>query len=153
MASLRAFNEIYNITSIITSKNYQYLRNCKKQCFCCKNLQIRALRKLWGIILRSPKARQPLPPWRTIMYRAPSVTITITKLANPITKIAIVGITSALAALYLSLAQSASSDLPDTIILWWSGWTMKMLKYMNISQYSTYQPISILKKLKQIAEK
>ena len=28
-----------------------------------KNLQIRALRKLKGILLRSPKASQPLPPW------------------------------------------------------------------------------------------
>ena len=45
------------------SKKYQYLRNCKKQCFCRENLQIRALRKLWGIILRSPKASQLLPPW------------------------------------------------------------------------------------------
>ena len=45
------------------SKKYQYLRNCKKRRFCRENLQIRALRKLWGIILRSPKARQLLPPW------------------------------------------------------------------------------------------
>ena len=35
----------------------------KKQRFCRENLQIRALRKLWGIILRSPKASQLLPPW------------------------------------------------------------------------------------------
>ena len=45
------------------SKKYQYLRNCKKRRFCRENLQIRALRKLWGVILRSPKARQLLPPW------------------------------------------------------------------------------------------
>ena len=31
--------------------------------FCRENLQIRALRKLWGILLRSTKASQPLPPW------------------------------------------------------------------------------------------
>ena len=48
------------------SKKYQYLRNCKKQCFCRENLQIRALRKLWGIILRSPKASQLLPPRREL---------------------------------------------------------------------------------------
>ena len=34
----------------------------KKQRFCRKNLQIRALRKLGGILLPYPKASQPLPP-------------------------------------------------------------------------------------------
>ena len=34
----------------------------KNNVFCRENLQIRALRKLWGIILRSPKASQLLPP-------------------------------------------------------------------------------------------
>ena len=34
----------------------------KKRRFCRENLQIRALRKLWGNILRSPKASQLLPP-------------------------------------------------------------------------------------------
>ena len=53
----------YNITSTNTVNNYQYLRNCKKQRFCRKNLKIRAPRKLSGIILRSPKASQPMPPW------------------------------------------------------------------------------------------
>ena len=38
----------------------------KKQCFCRKNLQIHALRKLWGIILRSPKASQPLTHWEML---------------------------------------------------------------------------------------
>ena len=39
-----------------------FYRNHKKWRFCRKNLQIRALRKLWGILLRSTKASQTLPP-------------------------------------------------------------------------------------------
>ena len=49
------------------SKKYQYLRNCKKRRFCRENLQICALRKLWGIILWSPEVSQLLPGW-TNMY-------------------------------------------------------------------------------------
>ena len=30
--------------------------------FCCENFQLLILRKLWGILLRSLKASQPLPP-------------------------------------------------------------------------------------------
>ena len=45
------------------SKKYQHLRNCKRQRFCRESLQIRALWKLGGILLRCTKASQPLPPW------------------------------------------------------------------------------------------
>ena len=48
--------------SLLTTTNGLFSRNCKKQCFCRTNLQIRALRKLWGILLRCTKASQPLPP-------------------------------------------------------------------------------------------
>ena len=61
----RAFNKSHPafVELSTEAKNNQYLRNCKRRRFCRENLQLCALRKLWGIILRSPKGRQLLPPW------------------------------------------------------------------------------------------
>ena len=46
---------------------------CKKLCFCRENLQIRALRKIEGILLRSPKASQPLLPCYVVDRIPPKV--------------------------------------------------------------------------------
>ena len=49
--------------SPLTTTNCLFSLNRKKKlCFCRENLQIRALRKLGGILLCTLKARQPLPP-------------------------------------------------------------------------------------------
>ena len=55
-------SESFQLNSMFEgTKNCLFSLHCKKRCFCCKNLQIRALQKLLGILLRSPKASQPLP--------------------------------------------------------------------------------------------
>ena len=54
--------EVLKTSQALKPKTTNIYAIVKNNVFCRENLQIRALRKLWGTILRSPKASQLVPP-------------------------------------------------------------------------------------------
>ena len=73
----RTFNESHPAFGELSTKVILFFTQLKKQSFCRAKLQILALRKGWGFLLRSPKGSQPMPGWSMRLKQFTQLTHTL----------------------------------------------------------------------------